>query len=110
LVWAAAEKAAAKSSGATANDSVRIMAFQDSRDSRQRQRLAISGNVLISMVAHLALRGASGRSATRPTNSGHYPISPADATRRRRILAVVFSETGVAGSVKLAYGVLNCIL
>src|ERR1035441_4058521 len=73
LVWVAAEKAAAKSSGATANDSVRIMAFQDSRDSRQRQRLAISDNVLISMVARLALRGAAGGGGAPPPPHRTHP-------------------------------------
>ena len=34
----------------------------------------IIGSVLNSMVARLALRGASGRSATRPTKSGYYQI------------------------------------
>ena len=40
--------------------------------------------------------------------NGH--IHGVERALQRRILAVVFSETGVAGSVKLAYGVLNCIL
>jgi 2-phosphosulfolactate phosphatase len=34
-----------------------------------------SGNVLISLVARLALRGVSARSASRPTKLGHYPES-----------------------------------
>jgi len=50
------------------------------------------------------------RQEPRPTELTHHLISPADAARRRRILAVVFLETRVAGSVKLAYHVLNCIL